>query len=180
MMVTIEIIGHIDEHGQLAFEQPTNLPPGDVRIIIETIDAQAEATDETLWDEQFLSSQDVLDLLASEARQEYAAGLTDDFDSAPDPDDRLSIHSKRTRRFCELLRALPADIKQQAYAAYCLFKQKPHHPSLHFKHILARHPFYSVRMGAGYRAIWLRREIDLIIWVWIGSHAEYDKILLGL
>ncbi len=79
-MTTVELIGRINERGQLEVEQPVNLPPGDVRIIIETIDPDAEAADEALWDEQFARSQDVLTRLAHEAREEYEAGLTEDFD----------------------------------------------------------------------------------------------------
>ena len=85
-MSIIEVIGHVNEHGQLEFEPPTHLPPGEVRIIIETIDPEAEAEDDARWDEQFAASPDVLDLLAREARSEYSAGLTDDFDPDDDPD----------------------------------------------------------------------------------------------
>lgn len=87
------------------------------------------------------------------------------------------MKSKRTRRFRELLRALPIDAKRQAYAAYRLFKRDPNHPSLHFKPVHSRHPFYAVRVGIGYRALGLRETEDVIVWVWIGTHAEYDKIL---
>ena len=82
-MTTIEVIGHVNEQGQLEFDPPT-LPPGDVRIIIETIDASAEAADEALWDEQFANSQDLLSKLAREAIEQDDAGLTEEFD--PDKD----------------------------------------------------------------------------------------------
>jgi len=85
-MTIIEVTGRVNEAGQLEFEQPAHLPPGEVRIIIETIDTEAEAADEALWDEQFANSPDILDLLAHEAREEYYAGLTDDFDPDTDPD----------------------------------------------------------------------------------------------
>ncbi|MHB8630242.1 MAG: type II toxin-antitoxin system RelE family toxin [Aggregatilineales bacterium] len=87
------------------------------------------------------------------------------------------MKSKRTKRFRELLKALPIDVKRQAYAAYRLFKHDPGHPSLHFKRVGTKQPFYSARVGKGYRAIGLRETDDIIIWVWIGTHAEYDKIL---
>jgi hypothetical protein len=87
------------------------------------------------------------------------------------------VKSKRTRRFRQLLNTLPADVKRQAYAAYRLFKDDPNHPSLHFKRINSPQPLYSVRIGIGYRALGLRETDDLIIWVWIGTHAEYDKII---
>jgi hypothetical protein len=39
---------------------------------------------------------------------------------------------------------------------------------------------YSVRVGKSYRALGLLVDTDLIIWIWIGSHAEYDKFIKQL
>lgn len=89
------------------------------------------------------------------------------------------MRSKRTQRFRELLRALPDDIKRQAYSAYRLFKHDPYHPSLHFKRVSQRKPLYSVRIGLSYRALGLREGDDLIVWIWIGSHADYDRLISG-
>jgi hypothetical protein len=82
----IELAGRINEQGVLEFEQPTHLPPGAVRIIIEIIDLDEEAADEALWDEQFANSPDVLDFLVREAREDERNGLTDEFDPDTDPD----------------------------------------------------------------------------------------------
>ena len=84
--------------------------------------------------------------------------------------------SKRTKRFKQLLRALPKEVQEQAYAAYRLFKDNPYHPGLFFKQVETKPILYSVRIGLHYRALGLRRG-DTIVWVWIGSHAEYDKFL---
>jgi len=35
---------------------------------------------------------------------------------------------------------------------------------------------YSVRVGLGYRALGAMAG-DTVTWFWIGSHAEYDKLL---
>jgi len=70
-MSVIEILGHINENGQLEFDLPDNLPPGDVRITIEPFDADDEAADEALWQQQFARSPETLDFLAQEAREEY-------------------------------------------------------------------------------------------------------------
>ena len=35
---------------------------------------------------------------------------------------------------------------------------------------------YSVRIGLGYRALGLL-EGTVVTWFWIGSHADYDRIL---
>jgi hypothetical protein len=90
------------------------------------------------------------------------------------------VKSKRTRHFRQLLRQLPQDAQRQAGTAYRLFKRDPHHPSLHFKRVGRDEPIYSVRIGIGYRALGLRDEADLIVWLWIGTHAEYDKLLSRL
>jgi len=54
-----------------------------------------------------------------------------------------------------------------------LLKADPHHPSLHFKKI---GQLWSVRVGAHYRALGLDSD-DTIVWFWIGSHADYDKLV---
>ncbi len=87
------------------------------------------------------------------------------------------MKSKRTRRFRELLRQLPVDARRQAYAAYRLFKRDPTHPSLRFKPIRSADPIYSVRIGINFRALGRREADDLIVWFWIGTHAEYDKLI---
>jgi hypothetical protein len=90
------------------------------------------------------------------------------------------MKSKRTRRFRELLDQLPDDAKRQAHAAYRLFKRNPYHPSLHFKRVGLSEPVYSVRVGIAYRALGLLEADDLIIWFWIGSHSQYDKLISRL
>ena len=87
------------------------------------------------------------------------------------------MRSKRTRKFRQLLEALPEDVRRQAYAAYRQFKQDPYHPGLQFKRVSQKRPLYSVRIGISYRAPGLREEEDVIVWFWIGSHADYDKLL---
>ena len=85
------------------------------------------------------------------------------------------MRSRRTKRFRELLNELPSERQRQAFAAYRLFRHNPQHPSLHFKRISPT--VYSVRIGISYRALGRLEEEDLIVWFWIGSHAEYDQIV---
>jgi len=54
--------------------------------------------------------------------------------------------------------------------------ENPQHPSLRFKSIHPTRPIYSVRIGMDYRAVGIRDGSDMI-WYWIGSHAEYDKLI---
>lgn len=79
-MATIEITGRIDENGQIELNGPANLPPGEVRIIIETIDRDEEAADDARWDALFAASQDVLARMADEALRDLDEGRTDDLD----------------------------------------------------------------------------------------------------
>jgi hypothetical protein len=82
-----------------------------------------------------------------------------------------------TPNFRKLLRALPSDVRKQARDAYRLFKSDPYHPSLQFKQVNQRNKRCSVRIGLHYRALGIQVADDLIVWDWIGSHAEYDNLL---
>lgn len=82
------------------------------------------------------------------------------------------ITDKFRKAFAELL----ANVRKQARQAYQLFIENSHHPSLRFKSIHPTRPIFSVRIGLNYRAVGIR-EGDDIIWYWIGSHAEYDKLI---
>jgi hypothetical protein len=81
-----------------------------------------------------------------------------------------------TEKFRRAFAELPADVQEQARQAYRLFIENPYHPGLHFKSIHPTRPIYSVRVGLNYRAVGAR-EGDEIVWFWIGSHAEYNKLI---
>jgi hypothetical protein len=85
-MTMIELIGRVNERGELEIDLPANVPQGEVRVIIESVDPELEAADEALWDAKFANSQDVLDRLAQEAHEAYLAGRTEEFDPDTDPD----------------------------------------------------------------------------------------------
>ena len=86
------------------------------------------------------------------------------------------MNSHITDKFRKAFAEMPADVQKQARQAYRLFIENPYHPSLRFKAIHPTRPIYSVRIGMDYRAVGIRDEDD-IIWYWIGSHAEYDKLI---
>lgn len=86
------------------------------------------------------------------------------------------MNSCTTQSFHDLLSKLPAHVRQQAREAYQLFRQNPLHPGLRFKKVYSDPPIYSARVGIGYRALGVLEE-DTVIWYWIGSHANYDKLL---
>ena len=76
-------------------------------------------------------------------------------------------------RFWVLYEALPAEVRETADKNYKRLKADSRHPSLRLKQI---GKVWSVRVGERYRA--LGHDVpDGIKWYWIGSHAEYDKIL---
>ncbi|GIK67018.1 MAG: hypothetical protein BroJett018_48120 [Chloroflexota bacterium] len=82
-------------------------------------------------------------------------------------------------RFRKAFRRLPLQIRKQARQAYQFFKDDPHHPSLHFKRVGRSLPIYSARVTLDYRVLGILEE-DTIIWFWIGSHDEYERILASL
>lgn len=86
------------------------------------------------------------------------------------------MNSFVTPEFWELYSALPEDVRQQARQAYALFQQDCRHPGLRFRKVHPVRPVYSARVGANYRAVGIRQDND-ILWFWIGSHADYDRLL---
>lgn len=86
------------------------------------------------------------------------------------------MNSRTTRRFRELFAALPIQVQRQGRDAYKLFLQNPSHPGLHFKKIHSAPATYSARVGISYRAVGVL-DADTIIWFWIGSHGDYEKLL---
>jgi hypothetical protein len=86
------------------------------------------------------------------------------------------IESRTTRSFRAAFAALPDEIQAQARRAYRIFRENPSHPSLRFKKVDPLENVYSVRIGLGYRALGVL-EGSVVIWFWIGSHAEYDRVV---
>jgi hypothetical protein len=89
------------------------------------------------------------------------------------------VNSYTTARFREALNQLPDGIRQNAREAYRIWRQDSHHPSLHFKRIHTVKPIYSVRIALGWRAVGVLRGDDMV-WYWIGSHADYDRLISRL
>lgn len=87
------------------------------------------------------------------------------------------MKSRTSAAFRKLLAALPREIRQQAAAAYRLFRDDPRHPSLHFKRAQTREPIVTVRVGREYRAVGIQREPGAILWFWIGPHEQYETLL---
>jgi hypothetical protein len=78
--------------------------------------------------------------------------------------------------FLECFRRLPDEIKQLARKNYRLWQADSSHPSLQFKRVGKREPVFSVRVGIGWRTLGLV-EGDTITWFWIGTQADYDRLI---
>jgi hypothetical protein len=93
------------------------------------------------------------------------------------------VISCTTGSFWKHYDALPKDVQRQAVRAYALWRADPSHRSLQFKCVSEKHAVFSVRVGIHWRALGYRdvaRGEDIVTWFWIGSHAEYDKLVAGL
>jgi hypothetical protein len=84
------------------------------------------------------------------------------------------VISRTTARFWECFHSLPSHLQQAAREKYELWQADPFHPSLHFKELAP--DLWSVRINIVYRAL-ARRRGDLVVWFWIGTHEQYDRLI---
>ena len=80
---------------------------------------------------------------------------------------------KTASSFWKYYEHLPVNIRDLADKNFQLLKDNSLHPSLQFKKV---GKVWSVRVGSNYRAISTQIE-EGYLWIWIGTHAEYDKLL---
>jgi mRNA-degrading endonuclease RelE of RelBE toxin-antitoxin system len=86
------------------------------------------------------------------------------------------VKSRTTAQFRKLFADLPGQVQEQTRAAYRQFQENPAHPSLRFKKVNPDLPIYSARISKSYRAVG-QLYGDMVIWFWVGSHADYEKLL---
>jgi hypothetical protein len=84
------------------------------------------------------------------------------------------VKHRASPKFWSLYKELPVPIRHLADKNYLLLKDNPRHPSLRLKRIGT---LWSVRVGDHYRALGVDDEPDGIYWIWIGPHADYDRIV---
>ena len=89
------------------------------------------------------------------------------------------MKSHLTDDFLECFAKLPKRTKRLARENYKLWSNNPYHPSLSFKRVGKKYPAYSVRVGLGWRALGFR-DGNAIVWFWIGSHPEYERLIKNL
>lgn len=68
---------------------------------------------------------------------------------------------------------LPGEVRKIADKQYRLWLENPSHSSIQFKKVGR---YWSARITDDYRAVGVKDD-DTIVWFWIGTHAEYDKLL---
>jgi hypothetical protein len=89
------------------------------------------------------------------------------------------VTSRTTERFRLAFAELPSEIRKAARQAYRTFRDDPGHPGLRFRQVHPTRPIYSARISMHYRALGVR-DGDTLVWFWIGSHADYDRLLARL
>jgi mRNA-degrading endonuclease RelE of RelBE toxin-antitoxin system len=72
----------------------------------------------------------------------------------------MDMRHRRTQSFKRAFESLPPEAKAQAVKAFRLFKDDPHHPSLHIERV------------QGYPGVWAGRVSDRIRWTF---HFEADE-----
>ena len=77
------------------------------------------------------------------------------------------------RRFWSCYWKLQKETRDLADEAFELLKENPNHPSLHFKKV---GKLWSARVDIRHRALAVKDETDFV-WVWIGTHDEYEKMI---
>jgi hypothetical protein len=80
---------------------------------------------------------------------------------------------KTTTRFQKCFNKLPKQVQKISKKNFELLKKNPAHSSLELKKI---GNFWSVRITMNHRAIAIRDDNDFI-WVWIGKHDDYEKMI---
>jgi hypothetical protein len=84
------------------------------------------------------------------------------------------VISQTNADFWVCYHALPGEIQRLAREKFRLWQKDAFNAALHFKPLME--DVWSVRVNQNYRALGRRRG-NLIVWFWIGTHAEYDQLL---
>jgi len=83
------------------------------------------------------------------------------------------MNHKTTKRFWNFYYNQPKKNQILADKAFELLRENSTYPSLYFKKV---GKLYSVRIDKSYRALAVK-EIDDYIWIWLGNHDDYDKLI---
>jgi mRNA-degrading endonuclease RelE of RelBE toxin-antitoxin system len=78
-----------------------------------------------------------------------------------------------SQEFWRLYEQLPENIRRLADKNFEILKADPRHPSLRLKKVGR---YWSARIGDNYRTLAVESS-DGLIWFWIGTHADYDRLI---
>ena len=78
-----------------------------------------------------------------------------------------------TPGFCAAYKILPLGARKAAEKSFSFLKSNPRHPSLHLKKVGR---YWSARSGLNHRTLGVDAP-DGILWIWIGTHEEYDELI---
>jgi hypothetical protein len=78
--------------------------------------------------------------------------------------------------FWESFDKLPENIQETARKKFGIWKENPFHPSLKFKCVNSDYDIWSARITRDYRTLGIMNDNE-IVWYWIGSHADYERLL---
>ena len=85
--------------------------------------------------------------------------------------------SQTNADFWACFNSLPPEIQQLARQKYRVWQEDAFNVALQFKPLFTN--VWSVRINQNYRAVG-RKHGNLIVWFWIGTHADYDHLLKRL
>jgi hypothetical protein len=83
------------------------------------------------------------------------------------------MKSLTTDKFWATYARLPKDVRQAARKQYRVGQKDPYYHSVQFKRI---GELWSARVTKDYRALAIL-ESDTYYWFWIGTHADYDRMI---
>jgi hypothetical protein len=88
------------------------------------------------------------------------------------------MKARRTLRFRRLYDALPEQVRRDADNVYKRFAADPTYSGLNFERIQGVNaPIFSARVSQQNHVLGRSDGSNTIVWFWIGTHQEYDKLL---
>jgi hypothetical protein len=85
------------------------------------------------------------------------------------------MRHRTTPRFWERYGSFPNGVRELADKNFQLLQRNPRHPSLQFKKV---GNLWSARVGLAHRALAVEDGEDFL-WVWIGTHDDYESMIMG-
>ena len=90
------------------------------------------------------------------------------------------MKSELTDEFIQNFKILPTRIQNKARKNFQLWQKDTNHLGLEFKKLKTTEAIYSIRVGLGWRALGVLKDKNTLVWFWIGSHDDYDKLIKNL